>query len=329
MSGAGGGGGSTGLGKQDLKDGALWVRGAKANHGNRGKGDSRAKGSWEQRKVTHMGLEQVPGESLFARVRRLLTHILPLESEEGMWDILARRCPKPDPLADFLDTEEARDLMEDKDLLEHGEPADETAEKTERNNYREEYRRAKPRAPQAARVKSAAKDKGPRKKPTAISPTITEAEAQAMMPPGARLWKDEWNQRWQLAYKGTRIASRSFGLYGYTEAAKLVARAAWDYHTLHGGEPPKTRSCETSRVGAQMALPRPSQPLAPEGARAPRREPLEKVRIAERVLHVIDALFPLLHIPSHTLSLLPSPSAPLDIKPSAAAAPLRRRLVGL
>ena len=185
--------------------------------------------------VSHVGLEQTPAETLFQRAQRLVQHILPNLSYDALWDILALRCPKADGVHDFLATEEARELLEDRDLAEDL-PADTNdGEKEEKMAYHEEYRRAKPPRP-AQRQKQ--KFPGPRRRTMPTSATITTEEVQSMLPGEARVWRDEWNQRWQLAYKGVRIGSRSFGLYGFTESAKLICKVAWEYHMTHGGDAP-------------------------------------------------------------------------------------------
>lgn len=185
-----------------------------------------------------------------------MKHILPRQSEAELWDTLALRCPKPDAVADLLGTNEAKELLEDRDLAEDLPEDALPSASPEKLAYTDEYRRTKPRTPAG---KAKGKRGGPRPKTRATTPTLTEGELQAMLPEPARCWRDQWNQRWQLAYKGARIGSISFGLYGYTEAAQLIAKLAWDHHVLHGGVAPSDPVVRDF-IGA---------PSAPGGARAP------------------------------------------------------------
>lgn len=208
--------------------------------------------------VTHVGLEHKPAETMFQRVQRLVQHILPNLSYDALWDILALRCPKADGVHDFLATKEARELLEDRDLAEDL-PADTNdGAKEEKMAYHEEYRRAKPPRP-AQRLKQ--KFPGARRRTMPTSATITTQEVQSMLPSEARVWRDEWNQRWQLAYKGVRIGSRSFGLYGFTESAKLRCKLAWEYHMSHGGDAP-TDPVVREFSGFQSPLGRAAAPAA-------------------------------------------------------------------
>ena len=194
---------------------------------------------WNQ--VTHLRLEQQPGETLFQRVKRLLHACCRHMSQEEVWEVLSLRCPQPDGISDFLASEEAEELLADRELSEDIKKVGEEGEKAEGQIYRKDYIAARPKIRAQAKAEPQAQrpaDKRRRTTPTA--PTMTEVEVQAMLPAdGSRVWRDERNQRWQLSYRGHRLASRSFALYGYGESAKLIAKIAWEHHALRGGPPPK------------------------------------------------------------------------------------------
>jgi hypothetical protein len=65
-----------------------------------------------------------------------------------------------------------------------------------------------------------------------------EALAQSMLPPNYAVYKDFFNNRWIVHYKGAVSwnCSRSWSLYGSRNAVLLVCQAAWSRHTATTGE---------------------------------------------------------------------------------------------
>lgn len=174
-------------------------------------------------------------DTLFIRLSRLVRFACPGLSEERLWEVLVMRCPRQDWTSEFLDTEEAQTLLEDKDLNDDATLSEMRRGEVEARRFREELAARRPAPKAGAKKRTAA----PRTKPPVVSATVTESSVQAVLPPDFRIWADRWNQRWQLSRKGVRVASRSFALYGYSEAASLVTKFAWEWHVAHGGDAPK------------------------------------------------------------------------------------------
>ncbi len=65
-----------------------------------------------------------------------------------------------------------------------------------------------------------------------------EGLAQSMLPPNYAVYKDFFNNRWIVHYKGAGSwnCSRSWSLYGSRNAVLLVCQAAWSRHTATTGE---------------------------------------------------------------------------------------------
>lgn len=166
---------------------------------------------------------------MFQRVRRLVDEACPKLPADVMCDILALRCAANTRLDELAATDTAQELVGDKTVAADVEmeavptPADQAA----MASYRSELLKLRPKAKAVQRRRT-----------TPTPGELTTAAVQALMPPKARVWKDTYNQRWQLSFAGERVASRSFALHGYDEAAKLIAQVAWQAHVSRGGAAP-------------------------------------------------------------------------------------------
>lgn len=97
-----------------------------------------------------------------------------------------------------------------------------------------------------ADIKAGSAQKRRKKKPTAKIPAngaaFTQEEANNLLPPHSRLYKDYFNNRWLLWYRspGNRIPgpwrtkSKSWGDIGHRAAILFLLRAAWGEAKLHG-----------------------------------------------------------------------------------------------
>ena len=176
-------------------------------------------------------MEAQRGETMFARLLRLVSHVFPNRSKEYIAEILALRCIGADSFEEMVHTEEAQALIGEE---EGGD--DEHSERVVEKHVGEEYRR------ELAQYRPAQRVKAPRKKTTATPATTTLEDLASFLPPGMRLWKDTWNQRWQLSSGGRRIGSRSFGMYGFEEASRMIAHLAWTHFVAKGGNAPSDPS---------------------------------------------------------------------------------------
>lgn len=65
---------------------------------------------------------------------------------------------------------------------------------------------------------------------------LSQEEAQRYAPSPVRLYRDTFNMRWQAYLLGACTRSRSFALYGPSEALALVLRLAWSERLLWDGQ---------------------------------------------------------------------------------------------
>ena len=185
-----------------------------------------------QVEVVHLGMEAQRGETMFARLLRLVSHVFPTKGKEYIAEILGLRCTGADGFEELVQTEEAQALIGDPDLGSDDEQPERVVEKHVGDEYRRELAQYRP----AQRVK------GPRKKVTATPTTMSVEDVASFLPPGVRLWKDTWNQRWQLSARGSRIGSKSFAMYGFEEASRMIAHLAWKHFVAKGGNEPSDPS---------------------------------------------------------------------------------------
>jgi hypothetical protein len=68
------------------------------------------------------------------------------------------------------------------------------------------------------------------------SGVITQETGAALVAPGARIYRDSFNARWQCFHPGWGSFSRSFALYGESLALLMVARWSWECYTAVTGE---------------------------------------------------------------------------------------------
>ena len=63
------------------------------------------------------------------------------------------------------------------------------------------------------------------------------ADVQSMLPPFARIYQDNNNQRWLLTYGNSERKSGSFALHGHNGAALARMDLAWRAWEFQGGFP--------------------------------------------------------------------------------------------
>lgn len=202
-----------------------------------------------------LGAEVTWGMKLFDLVLGLVHFCLPDLDDAELYSILSLRCPRESVWGEFLKTEEAQDLlgdskdedcmvvacdMEKKSATEGEYTAAFAAHRAKVKALRES---AQPKRGGQGRGKAAGgaervkKLRLPTKCPELMDST-TEHDLQAAMPPGFRVYKDMFNCRWQLTMGKDRILSRSWGVHGYTGAAKDILQASWLKYSEIGGELP-------------------------------------------------------------------------------------------
>ena len=80
---------------------------------------------------------------------------------------------------------------------------------------------------------------GIKPKMISLKEDMTMTSLHTMFPPGSRLFKDTYNNRYQLHYKGL-IASRSWPLHGGVGAIRQLLKVAWAAAGKFGIECPYT-----------------------------------------------------------------------------------------
>ena len=63
---------------------------------------------------------------------------------------------------------------------------------------------------------------------------VDEDQFHLCLPPGFRLWRDDFCKRWQVRGPRAFTRSRSWHLYGKHNAALHVLQAAWTFHGMAG-----------------------------------------------------------------------------------------------
>lgn len=76
--------------------------------------------------------------------------------------------------------------------------------------------------PRRREVKPKGQGSGPK-------PNMTQAEAQAFLPPGARISKDVPNSRWLVVWRPYGTISRSWPCWGETASLAQVLKWAWEH----------------------------------------------------------------------------------------------------
>jgi hypothetical protein len=81
--------------------------------------------------------------------------------------------------------------------------------------------------------------KKPLRKPLKIPPGlhVGQPEAQKLMPPSSKIYRDTFNARWLATHSSWGQKSRSFQLYTERGALELVLQWAWAHHCAETGEP--------------------------------------------------------------------------------------------
>ena len=223
--------------------------------------------------LKHEGVGIASNASLYQKVKALVGHILRPSAEE-MMEILASRFSKePDIFEEVVaDNEELEDVVDDEDLQDLkavnedvGRAA--SAKKSFKDEYIKEHavlkqkqRKAAADAAEAAtlageargQAKASAKAKAKAKAaaelagswkaghrwPTRMPADVTDMKeevAQALAPPECRMWRDDFNCRWQAQFKYLGNKSRSWAKYGFDQALVLVLEWAWRQYLLHNG----------------------------------------------------------------------------------------------
>ena len=189
----------------------------------------------------------------------LCVFVLGALTEQEKLVILRKRLTRNDDMTAFLQSEEAKDLLEKSDVHKlEKEAAEEAAEEDPMASggsikhaikaLAAEMRLAPGgRGKGGPRARGRGRDSGARgsadgaKKPRKYPPSLKLdddfdiKDIEELLPAGARIAADRLDQSWRLSAYGTRT-TRSWGLYGQREAALLLVKIAWDLALETGHE---------------------------------------------------------------------------------------------
>jgi hypothetical protein len=223
--------------------------------------------------LKHEGVGIASNASLYQKVKALVGHILRPSAEEMMEILASRFSAEPDIFEEVVaDNVELEDVVEEEDVqdlraVNEDVGREASAKNTFKAEYIKEYTVFKQRQRQAAadaaeaatlageargQAKASAKAKAKAKAagelagswkaghrwPTRMPADVTdmkEEEAQALAPPGCRMWRDDFNCRWQVQFKYLGNRSRSWAKYGFDKALVLVLEWAWRQYLVFNG----------------------------------------------------------------------------------------------
>lgn len=192
-----------------------------------------------------VALPEKSDRTLFALLYRLTEHALPELTPANIMDVLAVRAPKFDVLAEFFQTEEASEHIENlagddkkevKDVKK-----DVTKEQQEAQIFTMAYK-AKAKALGIARKpkKQSKASQARLKRGPMFDNTTRQDDVEFYLPNdgGYRVYQDNFNGRWLLSHKSRYIASYSWLRFGAQQSATLACDAAWHDHYLRTDERP-------------------------------------------------------------------------------------------
>ena len=187
----------------------------------------------------HIGADM--GErTLFAVLKCLVEKVLPDHTPSQVAEVLSRRCPKVDPLLQFIESDECADHLEamgkydkasadkEKELAEN----DREVANLFMHSYRDLLDKVAPAPKAKAKLSKTDKQKRERlARGPMFSKTSSAAELAEFLPevPG-RAYKvshDNYNGRWYITAGPRYVASYTWLKYGYVQAAEHLVRAAW------------------------------------------------------------------------------------------------------
>ena len=202
--------------------------------------------------IDHLGFELPSKPSLFTKLSTLLRGILGC-SDADLIQLLEMRLDKSQE--EFMQLCEMDDVADLCDTKEDGKILQDEVERTKAGleaqaSYCQDLRSlVKAVRSKASKGKSARGSSSSSKAPVAEASrripnqlpedeVFDEALAQSLLPPTYAIYKDFFNNRWIVHYKGagTWNVSRSWSLHGSRAAVLLVCQAAWKRHQALTGE---------------------------------------------------------------------------------------------
>ena len=182
----------------------------------------------------------VSGDKIGTILVKLIKNIVVGITDDELLAILRLRLKSKNDFTELLKTDELKESLSKDDQV----MLDELEKDDERHDVMQadiqEIVRNMQKSKAGGKAKAKAKAKGQSKYPSKVMPQNgdwSEADVQSMLPPFARIYQDNNNQRWLLTYGVSERKSRSFALHGHNGAALALMDLAWRAWEFQGGFP--------------------------------------------------------------------------------------------
>ena len=193
--------------------------------------------------LKYLDVDFINGCSFFEKLQLLIMHCLPDISDERLLEILHLRVQQPHVgLTELLTEQVVQETFHHTDLklvekfVESKQTEQKVAEpfKVELKTFTAKvYSRTSQPPAKKRRTSTRTGTKARESKPAfmRIPPTeesaVSQEEAQAWLPPGAKVWKDSLSCRWKVVYRPFGSLSRSWKMHGDVGSMRQVAAWAW------------------------------------------------------------------------------------------------------
>lgn len=196
----------------------------------------------------YIGLKIESGASTLTILELLLEKLAPALKGEALMNVLAGRMRPHTIFDDILCCEEAGDLGDEQDKDEFASAVQKMAsERVLKNSFMKEWvakrystrkKGSEGSSTSTGRKKTFKNIAGAEIKRYVFAKAgITKDIAMRICPHPVHIYEDDANSRWQVYWKGTGSRSRSWLMYGYFVAAKLVLHWAWSQVLAREGLP--------------------------------------------------------------------------------------------
>lgn len=185
-------------------------------------------------------LADLSGLSL-GEFQKVIKHVIPEAKDAESAGILRQRLVVRDDFAEFLQSDEVKDILSKDDIVELDRAACQAGVELDQSaSVKVVVQKLRVSSAAGSSAKGSGKGRG-KAKPRANSifgqrqypkqmlrpaDAWSEAQVNDLMPPGARVLLDNNNAKWLLSMWGER-RSPSFGLYGFNESAIACLKLAW------------------------------------------------------------------------------------------------------
>lgn len=199
-----------------------------------------------------LGVKSPSGDPILKRLEKLVKKVIPDLSEASLLEILSLRTIPANHWDHYLMQDAAEDLVDEQDrkaFHSHVDTVKATAKEldTVKTDYMARARASRAPKPSGGASSSSSEVKvyrsssGHRIQGDFPTGQVLVEFARLMAPPPIRIFEVDVNGRWQAYYPNVGSASRSFSLWGHTEALRQILVCPWEHILLRDGLP--TSAC--------------------------------------------------------------------------------------